>query len=149
MSLRNSLKSRFSWTNMWLKLNKRVLQAIAVAKDKNISQLEKENKALQKELLLAEMTAQRERIEVMEGAKHSAAVVMLKVKLQIAKDSANPSFDRSEWDLEGWTKRLAEHGDDEDLMRCWHLKLVAVELMILRMQRLEALVKVLMRRWTK
>ncbi|MFS7976274.1 hypothetical protein Hanom_Chr10g00890551 [Helianthus anomalus] len=44
------------------------LQAIAVAKDKKISQLENEQKALQKELLVAEMTTQRERIEVMEGA---------------------------------------------------------------------------------
>ncbi|KAJ0957340.1 hypothetical protein HanPSC8_Chr01g0026111 [Helianthus annuus] len=90
------------------------LQAIAVAKDKKISQLEKENKELQKVLLLAEMTAQRERIEAMEGAKHSAAIVMLKVKLQMAKEAADPSFDRSEWDLEGWTKRLAELRDDEE-----------------------------------
>ncbi|MFS7954703.1 hypothetical protein Hanom_Chr07g00633651 [Helianthus anomalus] len=46
------------------------LQAIAVAKDKKIFQLENEHKALRKELLVAEMTAQMERIEVMEGAKH-------------------------------------------------------------------------------
>ncbi|MFS7947188.1 hypothetical protein Hanom_Chr06g00545221 [Helianthus anomalus] len=51
----------------------------------------------------------------MEGAKHSAAVVMLKVKLQMAKEAADPSFDRSEWDLEGSTMRPAELGDDEEL----------------------------------
>ncbi|MFS7955862.1 hypothetical protein Hanom_Chr07g00647751 [Helianthus anomalus] len=49
-------------------------------------------KELRKELLVTEMTAQRERIEVMEGAKHSVAVVMLK----------------------GWTTRLVELGDDEE-----------------------------------
>ncbi|MFS7909929.1 hypothetical protein Hanom_Chr02g00100371 [Helianthus anomalus] len=95
-------------------LQEYVSEAIAVAKDKNIPQLENENKALQKEVLVVEMTAQREKIEVMEGAKHSAAVVMLKIKLQMANEDADPAFDRSEWDLEGWTKRLAELGDDEE-----------------------------------
>ncbi|KAF5811474.1 hypothetical protein HanRHA438_Chr04g0191481 [Helianthus annuus] len=90
------------------------LQAIAVAKDKKISQLEKENKALQKELLLAEITARKERLEVMDGAKLSAAIAMLKINLQMAKEAADPSFDRSEWDLEAWAKRLAELGDDEE-----------------------------------
>ncbi|MFS7967243.1 hypothetical protein Hanom_Chr09g00783521 [Helianthus anomalus] len=95
-------------------LQEYVSEVVAVAKDKKISQFEKEKKALQKELLLAERTTQKERIEVMEGAKHSAAVVMLKVKLQMAKEASDPSFDRSEWDLEGWTKRLVELGDDEE-----------------------------------
>ncbi|MFS7953581.1 hypothetical protein Hanom_Chr07g00620441 [Helianthus anomalus] len=32
----------------------------------------------------------------------------------MAKEVADPSFDMFEWDLEGWTKRLAELGDDEE-----------------------------------
>ncbi|MFS7911502.1 hypothetical protein Hanom_Chr02g00118901 [Helianthus anomalus] len=49
----------------------------------------------------------------MEGAKHSATVAMLKIKLQMAKEAEDPSFDRSEWDQEAWKQRLAEL-DDED-----------------------------------
>ncbi|MFS7978128.1 hypothetical protein Hanom_Chr10g00911991 [Helianthus anomalus] len=90
------------------------LQKIATAKDKKIPQLEKENNTLQKELLLAEITANKERLEVIDGAKHSAAIMMLKIKLQMAKEAADPSFDRSEWDVEAQTKRLAELGDDEE-----------------------------------
>ncbi|MFS7944548.1 hypothetical protein Hanom_Chr06g00513481 [Helianthus anomalus] len=90
------------------------LQTIAVAKDKKISQLKNEQKALGKELLVAEMTTQRERIEVMEGAKHSAAVVMLKIKLQMAKEATDPAFDRSGWDVEAWKQRLVELRDEDE-----------------------------------
>ncbi|KAL9994306.1 hypothetical protein Hdeb2414_s0929g00961731 [Helianthus debilis subsp. tardiflorus] len=90
------------------------LQVIAVAKDKKISHLEKEIKALQKELLPAGITANKERLEVIDGAKHSVAVVMLKIKLQMAKEAIDPSFDRSEWDVEAWAKRLAELRDEEE-----------------------------------
>ncbi|MFS7947866.1 hypothetical protein Hanom_Chr06g00553211 [Helianthus anomalus] len=83
------------------------LQKIVVAKDKKFSQLERENNALQKELLLDEITANKERLEVIDGAKHSTAIMMLKIKLQMAKEAADPSFDMSEWDVEAWTKRLA------------------------------------------
>ncbi|KAJ0746346.1 hypothetical protein HanOQP8_Chr05g0176531 [Helianthus annuus] len=72
------------------------LQKIALAKDKKISSLEKDNNTLHKELLLAEITANKERIEIMDGAKLSATIAMLKIKLQMAKEAADPSFDRSE-----------------------------------------------------
>ncbi|MFS8022869.1 hypothetical protein Hanom_Chr16g01444591 [Helianthus anomalus] len=48
----------------------------------------------------------------MDGAKLSATIAMLKIKLQMAKEAADPSFDRSEWDLEAWAKRLVELGDE-------------------------------------
>ncbi|MFS7953312.1 hypothetical protein Hanom_Chr07g00617041 [Helianthus anomalus] len=54
---------------------------------------------LQKELLLAKITALKERTEIMDWAKLSATIAMLKIKLQMAKEAADPSFDRSEWDL--------------------------------------------------
>ncbi|MFS7934865.1 hypothetical protein Hanom_Chr05g00396671 [Helianthus anomalus] len=60
------------------------------------------------------MIAQRERIEVMEGAKHSTAIVMLKIKLQMAKKAADPAFDRSSWDVEAWKQRLVELGDEDE-----------------------------------
>ncbi|MFS8001642.1 hypothetical protein Hanom_Chr13g01192731 [Helianthus anomalus] len=66
------------------------------------------------ELLVAEMTAQRERIEVMEGAKHSAAFVKLKIKLYMAKEAADPAFDRSGWDVEAWKQRLVELWDEDE-----------------------------------
>ncbi|KAM0008578.1 hypothetical protein Hdeb2414_s0110g00797921 [Helianthus debilis subsp. tardiflorus] len=89
-------------------------QKIVVAKDKKISSLEKDNNTLQKELLLAEITANKERMEVMDGAKLYDVVAMLKMKLQMAKEDDDPSFDRSEWDVEAWPKRLTEFGDDEE-----------------------------------
>ncbi|MFS7954281.1 hypothetical protein Hanom_Chr07g00628461 [Helianthus anomalus] len=48
----------------------------------------------------------------MDGAKLSATIAMLKIKLQMAKEGADPSFDRSEWDLEAWKQRLVELGDE-------------------------------------
>ncbi|MFS7947184.1 hypothetical protein Hanom_Chr06g00545121 [Helianthus anomalus] len=90
------------------------LQKIALAKDKKISSLEKDNNTLHKELFLVEITAHKERMEVMDGAKLYDVVAMLKIKLQMAKEGADPSFDRSEWDLEAWVKRLAQLGDDEE-----------------------------------
>ncbi|KAJ0744344.1 hypothetical protein HanPI659440_Chr10g0386531 [Helianthus annuus] len=72
------------------------LQKIALAKDKKISSLEKDNNTLHKELILAEITANKEKTEFMDGAKLSAAIAMLKIKLQMAKEAADPSFDRSE-----------------------------------------------------
>ncbi|KAJ0433918.1 hypothetical protein HanPSC8_Chr17g0774491 [Helianthus annuus] len=90
------------------------LQKIALTKDKKISSLEKDINTLQKELLLAEITTNKERIEIMDGAKLSATIAMLKIKLQMAKEAADPSFDRSEWDLEAWAKRLAKLGDKDE-----------------------------------
>ncbi|KAJ0475530.1 hypothetical protein HanHA300_Chr13g0466481 [Helianthus annuus] len=57
------------------------LQKIALAKDKKISSLEKDNNTLHKELILAEITANRENAEFMDGAKLSAAIAMLKIKI--------------------------------------------------------------------
>ncbi|MFS7953714.1 hypothetical protein Hanom_Chr07g00621861 [Helianthus anomalus] len=72
------------------------LQQIALAKDKKISSLDKDNNNLHKELLLAEITTNKERMEVIDGAKLSATIAMLKIKIQMAKEAADPSFDRSE-----------------------------------------------------
>ena len=58
--------------------------------------------------------AQSDMAEVIDGAKHSAAVAMLKIKLQMAKEAEDPAFDRSAWDQEGWKERLAELDDEED-----------------------------------
>ncbi|MFS7936408.1 hypothetical protein Hanom_Chr05g00415221 [Helianthus anomalus] len=82
-------------------------------KVKKIFSLEKEVNMLQKELLLAEITAQKKKEEVMDGAKLSATIAMLKIKLQMAKEAEDSAFDRSEWDQEAWKQRLAEL-DDED-----------------------------------
>ncbi|MFS7906036.1 hypothetical protein Hanom_Chr01g00054651 [Helianthus anomalus] len=39
---------------------------------------------------------------------------MLKIKLQMAKEAADPSFDTAEWDLEAWKNRLVELGDEDE-----------------------------------
>ncbi|KAJ0814446.1 hypothetical protein HanPSC8_Chr17g0785811 [Helianthus annuus] len=90
------------------------LQTIAAAKDKRIAHLEKESKTLQKQMLLADITANKERLEIIDEAKKSVAIVTLKIRLQMAKEAADPSFDRSEWDVEAWKQRLQELGDDEE-----------------------------------
>ncbi|KAJ0788584.1 hypothetical protein HanPI659440_Chr05g0193411 [Helianthus annuus] len=90
------------------------LQTIGAAKDKRIAHLEKEIKTLQKQILLADMTPNKERLEIIDEAKKSAAIVTLKIRLQMAKEAVDPSFDRSEWDVEAWKQRLQELGDDED-----------------------------------
>ncbi|MFS7935806.1 hypothetical protein Hanom_Chr05g00407871 [Helianthus anomalus] len=51
---------------------------------------------MHKELLLDEITANKEKMEVMNRAKLSAAIVILKIKLQMAMEAADPSFDRFE-----------------------------------------------------
>ncbi|KAJ0728142.1 hypothetical protein HanLR1_Chr07g0238221 [Helianthus annuus] len=90
------------------------LQTIGAAKDKRIAHLEKENKTLQKQILLADVTANKERLEIIDEAKNSDAIVTLKIRLQMAKEAADPSFDRAEWDVAAWKQRLQELGDDED-----------------------------------
>ncbi|KAJ0764874.1 hypothetical protein HanPI659440_Chr08g0297061 [Helianthus annuus] len=90
------------------------LQTIAVAKDKRISHLEKENKGLEKQVLVAEMNATKERLEITEEAKQSAAIVILKIKLQMARETADPSYNRVEWDTTAWRQMLHELGDDEE-----------------------------------
>ncbi|MFS7888913.1 hypothetical protein Hanom_Chr00s000002g01600601 [Helianthus anomalus] len=52
---------------------------------------------LQKELLLVEITAQKERTKIMEGAKLSATIAMLKIKMHMAKE-----------------QRLTELGDEDE-----------------------------------
>ncbi|KAJ0771833.1 hypothetical protein HanPI659440_Chr07g0273591 [Helianthus annuus] len=69
-------------------------QQIFLAKDKKISSLETDINALQKELLLTQITAQKERIEIVDGAKLSAAIAMLKIKLQMAKEAEDLAFDQ-------------------------------------------------------
>ncbi|MFS7909930.1 hypothetical protein Hanom_Chr02g00100381 [Helianthus anomalus] len=90
------------------------LQTNVAAKDKRIAHLKKENKALQKQILLANITANKERLEIIDEAKNSAAIVTLKIRLQMAKEAADPSIDRAEWHVAPWKQRLHELGDDED-----------------------------------
>ncbi|KAJ0791587.1 hypothetical protein HanOQP8_Chr01g0007361 [Helianthus annuus] len=63
---------------------------------------------------LAEISAQKERTEIMDGAKLSASITMLKIKLQMAKEAEDPSLDRSAWDLEAWKQRLVELGYEDE-----------------------------------
>ncbi|MFS8033615.1 hypothetical protein Hanom_Chr17g01571661 [Helianthus anomalus] len=56
-----------------------------------VSYLEKESKTLQKHILLADITANKERLEIIDEAKKSAAI-----------------------DVEAWKQRLQELGDDEE-----------------------------------
>ncbi|KAF5788073.1 hypothetical protein HanXRQr2_Chr10g0459971 [Helianthus annuus] len=87
---------------------------MSAAKDKRISHLEKENKGLEKQVLVAEMRANKERLEITEEAKQSAAIVILKTKLWMAREAADPSFDRAEWDTATWRQRLHDLRDDEE-----------------------------------
>ncbi|MFS7964137.1 hypothetical protein Hanom_Chr08g00746691 [Helianthus anomalus] len=89
-------------------------QKIFLAKDKKISSLENEINLVKRELVLTHATAQQEKEEVMEGAKLSATIAMLKIKLQMAKEAEDPNFDRTVWDQEAWKRKLAELDDEED-----------------------------------
>ncbi|MFS7975978.1 hypothetical protein Hanom_Chr10g00887041 [Helianthus anomalus] len=91
------------------------LQTIGSYKDKTIAHLEKENKALQKQVLLTEMAPNKERLKIINEAKNSATIVTLKIRLQMAKEAVDPSFNRAEWDITAWRQRLHELGDDEDV----------------------------------
>ena len=88
-------------------------EKISLAKDKKISSLENEINLLKKEAILAQVQAQKDMDEVIDGAKHSATVAMLKIKLQMAKEAEDPTFDRSAWDQVAWKERLAELDDEE------------------------------------
>ncbi|MFS7947910.1 hypothetical protein Hanom_Chr06g00553701 [Helianthus anomalus] len=87
---------------------------MVAAKDKRISHLEKENKCLEKQVLIAKMRANKERLEITKDSKQYVAIVILKTKLRMAREAADPSFDRAEWDIAGWKQRLQELGDDEE-----------------------------------
>ncbi|MFS7955542.1 hypothetical protein Hanom_Chr07g00643891 [Helianthus anomalus] len=69
------------------------LQTMAAAKDKMIAHLEKENKALKKQVLLAEITDNK----ALNG-----------------QETVDSSFNRAEWDIAAWRQRLHELRDDED-----------------------------------
>ncbi|MFS7935802.1 hypothetical protein Hanom_Chr05g00407831 [Helianthus anomalus] len=87
-----------------------------LAKDKKISSLEKDINLVKKELVLTQITAQQENEEVMEGAKVSATIAMLKIRLQMAKEAEDPTFDRSAWNQEAWKQKLAELDDEEEVL---------------------------------
>ncbi|KAM0050026.1 hypothetical protein Hdeb2414_s0008g00292781 [Helianthus debilis subsp. tardiflorus] len=89
-------------------------QKMFLAKDKKISSLENEINLVKRELVLTQAIAQQEKEEVMEGAKLSGTITMLKIKLQMAKEAEDPSFDRSAWDQEAWKLKLAELDDEEE-----------------------------------
>ncbi|KAM0025490.1 putative RNA-directed DNA polymerase [Helianthus debilis subsp. tardiflorus] len=89
-------------------------QKLFLAKDQKIASLENDVNLVKMELVLAHITAGQEKAEVMEGAKLSATIAMLKIKLQMAKEAEDPDFDRTAWDQEGWKKRLAELDEEED-----------------------------------
>ncbi|MFS7977896.1 hypothetical protein Hanom_Chr10g00909361 [Helianthus anomalus] len=82
------------------------IQTIGAAKDKWIAHLKKESKTLQKQTLLADITSNKEWLEIIDEAKKSAAIVTLKIRLQMVKEAVDPSFERSEWDVEAWKQRL-------------------------------------------
>ncbi|KAJ0585195.1 hypothetical protein HanHA89_Chr05g0197501 [Helianthus annuus] len=89
-------------------------QKMFLAKDQKIASLENAINLVKRELVLTQATAQQEKEEVMEGDKLSTTIAMLKIKLQMAKEAENPSFDRSAWDQEAWKWKLAELDDEED-----------------------------------
>ncbi|MFS7937220.1 hypothetical protein Hanom_Chr05g00425051 [Helianthus anomalus] len=70
---------------------------------------------MQKERVLAQITTQQEKAEVMELAKHSSTVAMLKIKMQMAKEDDDPAFDKAEWDQEAWKQRLAKLDDEDEV----------------------------------
>ncbi|MFS7943760.1 hypothetical protein Hanom_Chr06g00503991 [Helianthus anomalus] len=85
-----------------------------LAKDQRIASLENEVNLVKRVLVMAHVTADHEKAKVMEGAKLSAIIAMLKIKLQMAKEAEDPDFDGTAWDQEGWKKRLAELDDEEE-----------------------------------
>ncbi|MFS8022868.1 hypothetical protein Hanom_Chr16g01444581 [Helianthus anomalus] len=66
----------------------------------------RENKAQEKQVLVASMTANKERLEITKDAKVSVATVILKTKLKMTREAADASFDRADWDTAGWRQRL-------------------------------------------
>ncbi|MFS7912007.1 hypothetical protein Hanom_Chr02g00124791 [Helianthus anomalus] len=82
-----------------------------LAKDQKISSLENDVNLVKREMVLAHIIADKEK---KEGAKLSAPIAMLKIKLQMAKEAEDPNFDRTVWDQEGWKAKLAELDDEEE-----------------------------------
>ena len=89
------------------------LRFAATNKEKKISHLEKEVRGLEKKMIAMEMDANKTLMEAVDDAKVCAAQVILKAKISMVQQAMNPSFDRSEWDVDGWKERLKELGGHE------------------------------------
>ncbi|KAJ0659744.1 hypothetical protein HanRHA438_Chr14g0651741 [Helianthus annuus] len=72
------------------------LQAIATTKDKRIFQLENEVKALEKQIMVAEIQASKDRLEVADEAKVSSVIIILKAKIKMVQEAMDRTFDRAE-----------------------------------------------------
>ncbi|KAJ0561078.1 hypothetical protein HanHA300_Chr06g0218761 [Helianthus annuus] len=71
------------------------LYAAATAKDKRISQLEKEINGLEKKIMVAEIESNKVELEAAEEAKVCVARTFLQARIKMAEEAMDPAFDRS------------------------------------------------------
>ncbi|KAJ0829312.1 hypothetical protein HanLR1_Chr00c0011g0689841 [Helianthus annuus] len=91
------------------------LRSIATAKDKKITQLEKEVNSLEKRIMVIEIKPNKAEIEATNEAKVCAACAILQERINIAQEAMDPDFDRSVWDVASWRQTLLELGGDAEV----------------------------------
>ncbi|MFS8023869.1 hypothetical protein Hanom_Chr16g01456571 [Helianthus anomalus] len=70
-------------------------RSIAAAKDKKITQLEKEVNSLEKQIMVAEIHANKTEMEATNEAKVCASRSILQARIKIAQEAMDPCFFRS------------------------------------------------------
>ncbi|KAF5755378.1 hypothetical protein HanRHA438_Chr17g0812061 [Helianthus annuus] len=88
------------------------LRSIVAAKDNTISKLEKDVKALKKQLFMAEMETNKAVMEAIDEAKVFVTCTVLQAKIRMAEEAVDPDFDRSAWDVASWKQTLLHLGGE-------------------------------------
>ncbi|KAJ0728683.1 hypothetical protein HanLR1_Chr07g0244421 [Helianthus annuus] len=90
------------------------LRSIIAAKDKKITQLEKEKIGLEEQVMFVEIGIHEAEMNATEDAKVCAARAILQARIKIAQEATDPSFDQSAWVVAGWKQTLLKLGGDAE-----------------------------------
>jgi hypothetical protein len=91
------------------------MRGITAAKDKDVTRIVRQKKALEEDLKVAESRLQEEVLAATEHAKIWAAKSVIQARIKMAKEAGDPGFDRSAWDVAKWEQALADLGEDDDV----------------------------------
>ncbi|KAJ0540049.1 hypothetical protein HanRHA438_Chr08g0367941 [Helianthus annuus] len=91
------------------------IRSAAAAKDKTITNLEKDKQDLEAQLLHSEMGIHEAAMNATDEAKVCAARAILQDRIEMAQEAMDSSFDRATWEVASWEMEQKNLGGDEEL----------------------------------
>ncbi|KAJ0743710.1 hypothetical protein HanPI659440_Chr10g0379111 [Helianthus annuus] len=91
------------------------IRSAAAAKDKTTTKLEKDKRDLEEQLLHAEVGIHEAAMNATDEAKVCAARAIVEVRIKMAQEANDCSFNRSTWEVASWEMALKDLGIYEEL----------------------------------